>query len=96
MRSMLSMLLLLVMVAATPADLKIIGEARVAPYKLVKLQATGADDAALIWDIDKEDQIDLIENGSGMLFVGPPGEYKIKVRAIRFKDGKAAVVGLGR
>lgn len=71
------------------ADLKITGELKVSENRLVRLTAAGdVDGAALIWDIDREDQADVEEVGGRLIFAGPPGVYKVKLRAIRSKDGK--------
>lgn len=71
------------------ADLKIAGELKIGENRLVRLTAAGdVDGAALIWDIDREDQADVEEVGGRLIFTGPPGVYKVKLRAIRSKDGK--------
>jgi hypothetical protein len=66
-------------------------ELKVPEHKIVRLTATGdTDGAALIWDLDREDVADVEEIGGRLLFAGPPGVYKIKLRAIRVKDGKTS------
>ncbi len=73
------------------ADLKITGEMKVPEHRIVRLTATGdIDGAALIWDLDREDVADVEEIGGRLLFAGPPGVYKVKLRAIRTKDGKTS------
>ena len=71
------------------ADLKITGELKVSENRLVRLAAAGdVDGAALIWDVDREDVADIEEVGGRLIFAGPAGTYKVKLRAIRSKDGK--------
>lgn len=71
------------------AELRIVGETKVEPYKLVRLAAEGADGAALIWDVTPEESVDIVEFPSKVLFVAPPGTYKVKLRALRTKDGSS-------
>lgn len=90
-RKTLALAFLLCVAVFGYAELKVTGETTVAAHKMVRLTVTGADDAALIWDFDKEDLIDVEEEGNRLLFTGPPGTYKLKCRAVRVKDSKASV-----
>jgi hypothetical protein len=85
---LLPLLLLLLAAPAAPAQLRITGDTKVREHTIARLTAEGAADAALIWDVDQEDKVDAIEWGSSLFFVGPPGSYRIKCRAIRVKDGR--------
>lgn len=69
------------------------GDLKVKPYKIVRLSVKGQDSkAAIVWDVDKEDVVDLEEVNGKLLMVAPPGIYKIKCRAIKLdKDGKTSV-----
>lgn len=70
-------------------SLKIEGDLKPAPYRLVELKCVGAvDGAAYIWDIFPEDKVDAREVGGKLLFVAPPGEYRVKCRAFTFSGGK--------
>jgi hypothetical protein len=91
--ALLAVLLLDPTPAPAPAPLKIQGPEKADPYKLVELQAVGdLDGKALLWDITPEDVADGRElPGGKFLFVGPPGTYKIKLRAIKLKDGQTTV-----
>lgn len=78
-------------VAVAGAGITIKGETRVEQYKLVRLEVAGASDgAAVVWDIDEE-KLDVDESGTKLVMTGPPGTYRIKVRAIVLKDGKATI-----
>lgn len=73
------------------ADVKILGDSKSEPYKLVTLRAD-ADGAALIWDVSDEDLVSSREFPDGSLtLTAKPGTYRIKVRAVRMKDGKISV-----
>lgn len=77
------------------ADLEIIGETKLAPYKLVELKAKGADvDAALLWDVYPEESADIREINGVLLFTAPPGVYKVKLRTVKGKtvDTARAVI----
>lgn len=65
-------------------DLKIIGPSDpVAVYKAVRLKAQGGpENAAVIWDIIPEEAADIIREDDQLIFVAPPGDYKIKCRTI--------------
>lgn len=67
--------------------LAIQGPTRSDPYKLVELIAVGdITNRALIWDVFPEDTADLRElPGGRIVFTGPPGTYRIKLRAIRLQ-----------
>jgi hypothetical protein len=62
----------------------------VEPYKLVELVPDGdVTGAVLFWDVDREDVADVREYGGKLVFTGPPGTYKIKLRIVRIgPDGK--------
>ncbi len=80
--------------AILAAPPKIVGpKDPVAPYKLVELSAEGdLTGAAVVWDVQPEDQADVREMAGGKLvFTGPPGTYRIKVLVIRVKDGAVTV-----
>lgn len=71
------------------AEVKIQGETKVPAYRIVRLSAAGdVDGAALVWDVDREDAADMLEVGGVLLLTGPPGTYKVKLRAFRTRDGK--------
>jgi hypothetical protein len=82
-------------VPPTPAPvvrLSIGGDLKIKRDKLVRLTAIGAQPgAALIWDVGNEEVIDAEETEGRFLFTGPPGVYKVKLRAIVLKDGKTSV-----
>jgi len=84
---------LLLLLACSPlfAQLRVSGETKVPRDRIVRLTAENAADAALIWDVDREDSVDIEEIGNRLLFTGPPGTYKIKCRAFRIKEGKTSV-----
>ena len=91
-RGFLSGFLVLVLSSSAWAQLKITGELKLSPYKLVRLTAEGAKDgSALIWDVDKEEVADVEELPGRLLFTGPPGQYRIKCRAITLVNGKTNV-----
>ncbi len=84
------LVLTLTLCAATPA-VKIIGPVGpVPPYTLVELQAEGdLTGAAVLWDVTPDDVADVKElPGGKMVFVGPPGTYKVKCTVVRLKDGQ--------
>lgn len=85
----MSSLLLAFLLAQAPAPLTIDGPQQVAPYRLVELRAVGnLTDCALIWDVSPEEVADTRElPGGTLLLVGPPGVYKVKLRAIRLREG---------
>jgi hypothetical protein len=92
MRHALAFCLLFLSAGLGLAELKITGPNKVEPNHLVRLSADGAAaDAALIWDCDREDQIDVEEVNGRYLFAGPAGTYKIKLRSIRLDAGKTKV-----
>lgn len=76
-----------------PIPLSIVGPATAAPYRIVDLSASGElTGRALIWDIAPEDSSDVREMAGGkLIFVGPPGVYRIKLRSILFRDGTVSV-----
>lgn len=92
MKRLLGCLILLGLISAASAEMKIDGEPKVAAYKLVRLSVSGAaDDAAIIWDIDREDLADVAEIERGIVFSAPPGSYRVKARSVRLKDGKVLI-----
>lgn len=111
MARMTAVLVWLTLASFAWGDLKISGELKVDRDKLVKLTAEGMPDGSgLIWDFD-EDRLDAEElpvvkydkdgkvtsaQPSGrLIFVGPPGTYKIKLRSIngnRVETARATVV----
>lgn len=91
MKRLIALLIVLAGLAAAPV--KLIGPTQVDAYKLVEL-APDADTlgAGLIWDLDREDVADVREYGSRLVFVAPPGVYKIKLRIVKSdKDGKLTI-----
>ena len=89
---MRSLLLMMMLAPFAWAELKIEGNEKVAVYKTVRLKATGAaPDAAYIWDVDKEGDIDADESGAKFSFSAPPGVYRIKLRSVSLKDGKTTI-----
>jgi hypothetical protein len=73
------------------APVKIVGPTGpVAPYTLVELQAEGdLTGAAVLWDVSPDEQADVRElPGGKMIFVGPPGVYKVRCTVVRLKDGQ--------
>lgn len=86
-RSVMSCVMLVILsVPLLAADLKITGETVVAPYRLVELSANGADaDAALLWDVYPEELADIREVNGRLIFVAPPGVYKVKLRTVKGK-----------
>lgn len=73
--------------------LQIEAPAKADPYTLVEVRVKGQPaDAALVWDVTPEDAASVRElPGGAMVFTGPPGVYKVKVRSITLKDGAAVV-----
>lgn len=78
---MISALMAIMMLTAAP---QIQGEINVDQYKLVQLSVANApQDAAVLWDIYPEEPVDIKELSDGtLIFTGPPGVYKIKMRLI--------------
>lgn len=84
--------LCLIAPAVAQADLRIVGPAVTPAGKLVRLQAQGdLDGAALIWDVNDEEKADVAELGKRLIFTGPAGKYRVKLRAIRIMDGVPSV-----
>lgn len=74
------------------ADLKITGDLKLPPNRIVRLAAEGAPaGAAYIWDVDREGDCDLEEQGGRLLFAAGPGVYKVKVRSVVLKDGRTLI-----
>jgi hypothetical protein len=87
-RRMLSASALLLLAGPLFAEVRITGELKVPANHLVRLSAEGAAaGSALVWDVSPEDAADVEEVNGRLLFVGPPGTYKIKLRTLRLKDG---------
>lgn len=82
---LLMILVLLPIKGVLAGDLRIGGETKVAPYRLVRLYPIDAPpDAAVIWDVYPEEKADIQEEKGGRLFfVAPPGTYRIKLRTIK-------------
>jgi len=78
---MLVALLTSLLMAAPP---QISGVTSVDQYKLVQLTVSNAaPEAAVLWDVYPEDNVDIREFADGLLiFTAPPGDYKIKLRLI--------------
>jgi len=64
------------------------GNLTVDQYKLVQLSVPGVpDDTAVLWDVFPEENADIREFADGsLIFTGPPGEYKIKLRLIQGRN----------
>lgn len=89
MKQIMYMLFALLSLGAAP--LKIVGPTQVDAYKLVELTPDGdTTGAALIWDVDREDVADIREYGNRLVFTGPSGTYKVKLRVVKF-DGKSVI-----
>lgn len=82
---MLVALLTSLLMAAPP---QITGETTVDQYRLVQLTVSNAAaEAAVLWDVYPEDNVDIREFADGLLiFTAPPGDYKIKLRLINGKQ----------
>ena len=82
---MLVALLTSLLMAAPP---QIAGETTVDQYRLVQLTVSNAaPEAAVLWDVYPEDNVDIREFADGLLiFTAPPGDYKIKLRLINGKQ----------
>lgn len=88
----LGILVVLFFASLVFAEVKIVGDTRSDPYKLVTLRVTGADGAALIWDVSNEELISSREIPDGTIdLTAKPGTYKVKVRAVWMKDGRISV-----
>lgn len=103
MRKLALSLMVVVFGLVSPAwaELKLTGDVSVPANKLVKLKATGQDPAAaLIWSLPDSngDLIDYEELPDGrLIFVAPPGTYRIKLLAIKLSaDGKKTVAEAAR
>jgi hypothetical protein len=70
------------------ASPEIKGNLIVDQYKLVQLSVPGVpDDTAVLWDVFPEENADIKEFADGsLIFTGPPGEYKIKLRLIQGRN----------
>lgn len=77
------------------AELKITGDTKVAPYKLVRLSAEGLDaKAGVIWRVSPNKEV---SKASGLTrgkleFVAPPGEYTVDVLAVRLSADGGTVI----
>jgi hypothetical protein len=92
MRCLGALLATLLLASSALAELKITGELTVPANRLVRLRAEGdVKEAALVWDVFPEEQADIEEMGTRLLFAAPAGAYRIKLRALRTKDGGASV-----
>jgi hypothetical protein len=71
-------------------EVRITGETKVPRDRMVRLGVEGATDAAsFMWDVAPEELADIEEHVDGrLLFTGPPGTYRVKVRAQWIKEGK--------
>jgi hypothetical protein len=74
-------------------QVEIVGPATVEPFRLVELAAKGdVAGKALVWDVTPEENADVRElPGGKVVFVAPPGVYRVKLRAIAVKDGATTV-----
>lgn len=92
MRAALSALVLVLLTGAALAEVKIAGSLQVPANHLVRLSADGAPaGSALVWDVAPDEVADVEEVGGRLLFAAPAGTYRIKLRAIRLKDGATVV-----
>lgn len=80
-------LLLLTPLPGWAQDLKVSGDTKVKPYKLVSLKVEGVPPGyTILWDVYPEDSVSSSVNQklrSTYEFVAPPGTYKVKVRAFK-------------
>ena len=85
MRYLLGLVAGLILVGVASAEIKITGETKVAPHRLVKLEATGAQPkAGLIWRVSPSKAVDKASTAKGHLqFTAPPGEYAVTLLAVR-------------
>lgn len=81
----LSAILLLFLAVSSHAELKIVGETKVAPYRLVTLTAEGQDaKAGMVWRVYPKVGVDRAKTAKGLLqFVAPPGSYTVELQTIR-------------
>lgn len=93
MKQVLGIFLFMVLVQPAIAEVKVLGDDKADPYKLVILKAGGdVDGSALIWDFVNEEMVSSKEMQDGtLIFTAPPGTYKLKLRAIKIKDGRPLV-----
>jgi hypothetical protein len=88
--------LLLICFLAPPlcAQLRIEGEAKVKPYKIVRLEAKGQDEkAGILWRVNPSRDIDkALSHKSQLHFVAPPGTYQVECLALRIApDGSTTI-----
>jgi hypothetical protein len=84
--------LLLFCAQAQAEPVKIGGDLKVEPYHLVELTAEGAaSGAGLIWDVYPDDSPDIRQYGSKLVFVAPPGVYKVKLSVVTYDPKTMAI-----
>lgn len=94
MRTKATLLALLLCLPLAAADLKIDGPAKVEPYKVVKLKASGVDaKAGALWRIEPRQYVDRAESPKNTLqFVAPPGRYVVELVTLKLsEDGETLV-----
>lgn len=73
--------------------LAIVGDLDVNQHKLARLSVTGAPaGATLDWDVTPEALAEVEEIGDRLVLTGPPGVYRVTVRAMYLSDGKIVSV----
>jgi hypothetical protein len=75
------------------AEFRITGETKVAPYRFVKLEATGAaDKSGFLWDVTPKANVDRWVQKDRLVFVAPPGLYSVRCTAMRLAaDGETLI-----
>lgn len=75
------------------AGLGIAGDVKVPVHRMVILRASGGPEGAgYDWEVSPDDKAHVIERGEELTFTGPPGKYKVTLRAITSVGGKTTVV----
>lgn len=103
MKRVLPLLALLLCASLSQAQIRIAGETKVNPYKIVKLNVDGVPPkAGVIWRISPDKDIDKssASTKTKLEFVAPPGEYRVEALAITLstdgttdiQEAKATVV----
>lgn len=71
----------------------IVGPISVKAYRLVRLEAINVPAGAhLLWDVFPDEKADVIEDGNRLAFVGPPGTYTVRARALVVAKDKSATL----
>lgn len=92
MHKLKATVLALLLLGGSLLAVEITGEQKVGLHKMARLSVSGdTTDAAILWDIDREELCDIEESGGRLLFTAPAGTYKVKARIVRLKEGKPRV-----